>query len=473
MVPLGTTVLAVNEGLADIQYFKATQDPDCSAQNPTTYTSGNRATDLVHHQWVCFKAKNTKGVYGYNELQLVLDQPSREYTLTLTQIGDTVTATGDDLSNHAYFTSATDPNCLSDNTTATWTAGTTAIDLNDKHWVCFKAQTPEQTTAYAELQVDLPTTIVPPASPLTLAQSNNTVTATGVNLTDFHYFTSQSRPDCSTDNTSATWTSGTSATGLLDQHWVCFKAQNAHQQTTYSQLQVDLTTPILTLTQADSAAVESAAGLTGHQHFTSSDDPTCDSTNASATWITTSNKTVADVANNHWVCMKAHNNLGVWGYAKVQVVVLGAQAQASTISLTQTISGSTATITATGTGLSSFQYFKTASPHANPNCSATNTTATWTSGKVATSLVNNQWVCFKAKNASNVYHYAELQADLTAPTITITQTGDTLSAATTATDLPTHAGLATQLPPNQQSYLQKPIFIYLDQRSNGQIRYLW
>ena len=46
-------------------------------------------------------------------------------------------------------------------------------------------------------------------------------------------------------------------------------------------------------------------------------------------------------------------------------------------------------------------------------------------------MTNDQWVCFKAKNSLGVYGYAELEVDLTAPVITISQDQDSVDATAT------------------------------------------
>ena len=86
----------------------------------------------------------------------------------------------------------------------------------------------------------------------------------------------------------------------------------------------------------------------------------------------------------------------------------------------------------------SWQNFKTTNS-TEPNCDPTNTfgSASSSADSIAiTSSDNNKWVCFRVKNSDNIYFYVKEQIDYDSPTITITQTNDSLQASATATDLP-------------------------------------
>ena len=80
----------------------------------------------------------------------------------------------------------------------------------------------------------------------------------------------------------------------------------------------------------------------------------------------------------------------------------------------------------TTTGLSDFQYFEATS---DPDCSPSKTTgwSTDADGSVA-GLDDDDWICFKAKNSSNTYGYAELEVDLTKPDINVVQDWDSVDA---------------------------------------------
>ena len=405
----GTSVTASGTGLSDFSYFTSSTDPTCSSSYTSwsTATSGTSASNVADTHWVCFRAKNTHNIYGYAELQVDLDPP----TLTLTQDGSTVTASGNSLTYFAYFTADTNPDCSASNTS--WTGGDTKSSLEDDDWICFRARNPRGIYGYAELQVDL---TVPT---LTLTQNGTSVTASGTGLSDFSYFTSSTDPDCSASNTSATWTVGTSKSSLEDDDWICFKAKNSYNIYGYAELQVDLTAPTLALTQTDNSVTATGSNLNSFAYFTSDTDPDCSASNTTATW--TSGVTASSLANGKWVCFRAANSKGVFGYAELQ-----ANLAAPVLTLTQ--SGSS--VTASGTGTSDFSYFTSSS---DPTCDSSYASwSTATSGTSVSSVADTHWVCFRAKNTYNIYGYAELQVDLTAPTITLTQNQNSVEASASA-----------------------------------------
>ena len=166
------------------------------------------------------------------------------------------------------------------------------------------------TMGYGKILVNLST----PA--LTLTQDNTSVSASGSGLSGFEYFDSGSTdPDCDGDDSFDS--TGTTASNLDDNDWVCFKAKNSLGVYGYAKLQVDLTAPTITLTQNGSTVSAPTTNLSDHKYFTASTDPTCDST---ASWSTaTSGTSVSSVADAHWVCFRAKNNHGVYGYAELQV----------------------------------------------------------------------------------------------------------------------------------------------------------
>ena len=90
---------------------------------------------------------------------------------------------------------------------------------------------------------------------------------------------------------------------------------------------------------------------------------------------------------------------------------------------------------------SSWQNFKTTNTTA-PACSSADNSKFGTASNSADSITitssdNNKWACFRVKDADNTYSYVKGQIDFNSPAVTITQTGDSLQATTTATDLPT------------------------------------
>ena len=261
---------ATGIGLTDFAFFVSGQQPDCSGSNSTaTYTAGAVASNLLDNQWVCFKAKNSLGIYGYAELEVDLTAP----TPALTQANTTVTATGAGLTDFAFFVSGQQPDCSGANSTATYTAGAVASNLLDNQWVCFKAQNDKEVYGYSEMQVDLasPSIIIPTtsiettedpsnvievveqttttatvvpeedqvqANELNLVQSNDAVSVTNQDLTDHQFFVSSSEPECSESDDSRDYISNTSVSGLQAGQWVCFRANDSQGTTIYSKIHV-------------------------------------------------------------------------------------------------------------------------------------------------------------------------------------------------------------------------------------------
>ena len=401
------TITASGTGLTDFAYFVTTNStsPTCDSTKTTGWTDGSTTSAMTDDYWACFKAKNSNQVWGYAKKQIDLTIP----TLTLTQNNNTITASGTGLSGQAYFTSSSNPTCDSTKTTG-WTDGSTTSAMTDDYWACFKAKNSNQVWGYAKKQIDLTTPTI------TLTQNNNTITASGTGLTDFAYFvtTNSTSPTCDSTKTTG-WTDGSTTSAMTDDHWACFKAKNSNQVWGYAKKQIDLTIPTLTLTQNNNTITASGTGLSGQAYFTSSSNPTCDSTKTTG-W--TDGSTTSAMTDDHWACFKAKNSNQVWGYAKKQIDLT-----IPTLTLTQNNN----TITASGTGLSGQAYFTSSS---NPTCDSTKTTG-WTDGSTTSAMTDDYWACFKAKNSNQVWGYAKKQIDLTTPTITLTQNNNTITASGT------------------------------------------
>ena len=405
------TITASGTGLTDFAYFVTTNStsPTCDSTKTTGWTDGSTTSAMTDDYWACFKAKNSNQVWGYAKKQIDLTTP----TITLTQNNNTITASGTGLTDFAYFvtTNSTSPTCDSTKTTG-WTDGSTTSAMTDDHWACFKAKNSNQVWGYAKKQIDLTTPTI------TLTQNNNTITASGTGLTDFAYFvtTNSTSPTCDSTKTTG-WTDGSTTSAMTDDYWACFKAKNSNQVWGYAKKQIDLTTPTITLTQNNNTITASGTGLSGQAYFTSSSNPTCDSTKTTG-W--TDGSTTSAMTDDYWACFKAKNSNQVWGYAKKQIDLT-----APTITLTQNNN----TITASGTGLTDFAYFVTTNS-TSPTCDSTKTTG-WTDGSTTPAMTDDYWACFKAKNSNQVWGYAKKQIDLTTPTITLTQNNNTITASGT------------------------------------------
>ena len=178
--------------------------------------------------------------------------------------------------------------------------------------------------------------------------------------------------------------------------------------------------------------MSTTTGLSGIGYFEASSEPpatgsTSCSDDKTTGWTADSDGSISDVEDNKWICFRAKNSLGVYGYAKLEVDL-----SKPNFSLTQT---NDTVAMSTTTGLSDIGYFEASSePPAtgSTSCSDDKTTG-WTAdsdGSIS-DVEANKWICFRAKNSLNVYGYAKLQVDLTKPSFSLSQEGDTVAMSTT------------------------------------------
>ena len=75
----------------------------------------------------------------------------------------------------------------------------------------------------------------------------------------------------------------------------------------------------------------------------------------------------------------------------------------------------------------------------DPTCSSAtyNTAGSSENSHSITSAENDEYICFTVKSALGVPGYKKYQVDYNAPTVSITQNGSTLTATSSASDLPT------------------------------------
>ena len=187
----------------------------------------------------------------------------------------------------------------------------------------------------------------------------------------------------------------------------------------YGKIEVSSSSNIVTLSQTGpvvTAAISS--GLSFPEYFSGLTDPDCSDSNTTATY--TAGTSVNNLNHNDWVCFRARDSANNYTYAKIQVDLIRP-------SLTLTQSG-LSTVVASGSGLTGFEYFQSAT---DPDCSGSNTTASWTLGQTLAGLTAGDWVCFKAKissldlatiadNASLYYRPAVIAGSNNPPTLTVT-----------------------------------------------------
>ena len=408
--------------------------------NTTGFVAGRIVTNAITGKYYCFKVADKVGNVGYRSIEVLSQAPivfpvdPTPPTLTLTQDDNTVTASGDNLSDFAYFASKADPTCDSTNQ-ATYTSSQTAYNLEDDHWVCFKAKNNNQVYGWAKLQVDLTAPIV------VISQDQDSVDASSLITSESwqNFKTNdKTKPYCDHGDTFGTASSNAksiSITSSDNNRWVCFRVKNNKGVYGYAKHQIDYNPPTITITRNDNNLTASSTDpdlpdkpvwkKAGPHNLSDCDSDT----------TLTNGQTIVNAIAGKYYCFSVADKYGNVGYKEIKLpgtpIVVNqtptniqpppeTKPTRPTINLTQ----NNDTVTASGNNLSDFAYFI---KNSNPTCDSTNQT-NYTSSQIATGLKDDQWVCFKAKDRNNVYGWAKLQVDLTVPTLTLKQTNDRITA---------------------------------------------
>ena len=425
-----TTVSATGSSLTNYAYFKSSTNPNCSSTKTTGWSSGSSATSMTHNQWVCFRAKNNRGVYGYAEVKVNLTAP----VITITQDQDSVDATATMAGTptiksstwaHTSFRSSSSLTCSS---TSYQTSGSsentiTITSTNNNKYVCFRVKNNLGVPGYKRHQIDYNAPVV------TVTQNNTTLTAatTATDLVSsgaWHHSDPQTtNPNCAN---LTTWTSGSTKTNGADTKYYCFRALDKHGNYGYGKIRVNLTPPPITLTQDNTTVSATGSSLTNYAFFDNGQtNPTCDATKTTG-WTTGTSATGLD--DNDWVCFKAKNSLGVYGFAKLQVDLTP-----PTITITQDQDS----VDATASAVVASTWAHSTPSSTDPTCSsASYGSAGSAENTVAiTSTDNNKYVCFRVKNNLGVFGYKKYQIDYNPPTITVNRNAYQLIGTSTDTDV--------------------------------------
>ena len=121
--------------------------------------------------------------------------------------------------------------------------------------------------------------------------------------------------------------------------------------------------------------------------------------------------------NNKYLCWRV-SNTSTYNHTSTKYASQWISGLVLATKITLTQDGDT--VKATASSSSNFKYFKSST---DPTCSDSTSGVTWVSGKTATGLTDNQWVCFKA-TTFNTNIYGKLQADLRQPAITLVVSSD-------------------------------------------------
>ena len=455
------------------QYFTSVAQPtDCDSSKTNGWTTASTATtDLffgTNGSWICL---NTTKTEGSSTLDAFFEY--QHIHIGIGQHGDKIIAQSSPATatkHHFIATTANDPNCDGTDTGITWVATTnqyiTATN-NDDH-ICLRVVSGSK-TVYREYQL----------KSLTDKGATIDVSTAGQIGIDWptisspesiklrRYFTFHSDPSCSQATHQQFWTNVTAdvdLTGQTNGHYVCTLTHIENTTDDYElfvykedRLAVGPTIAIssqdrytLTLTFTP---VVTGKNVTGKKWYTAqkgnANKPICSDSDPRTNWanVTSQNKIVLqnDTDAGLWICVKASEQDGFNGYKIIKF-----QKESPNPGLTQiarthyfTSEGNTTTHkhyyfhASIGSGndcnssssstdeIVECKYFKASS---NPDCSPTNTTATWVNFTAPGMIVQDStktkyhekyetfgtagansgdYVCARIKNNRGFYSYAE------------------------------------------------------------------
>ena len=327
---------------------------------------------------------------------------------------------------------STEPTCDSSgdsklNTVASANKSITAAAADHGKWICFKAKNVNGIARYTKIQVDVSPTIA-------ISQDQDSVDATAqsvlvatITSSSWQNFKTDdtTKPSCDSSdiakfNTASSSNNAVIITSSDNNKWVCFKVLDSNNLVGYAAYQIDYNPPIVSIKQDNTKLTASSRDddLPATPAWQKSGPHSGSDCGVDTTGFSTG-KIVTGASNNKYYCFKVVDKAGNVGYGELQVDL--------TAPTNMILSQSSSTIVAKGTGLSNFAYFTSAT---DPTCSSTNTT-TYISGAITTTMTDGHWVCFKATNNRGVWGYAKLQINLSAPTVTLTQNGTTVTASGT------------------------------------------
>ena len=438
--------LSPTTGLSDIGYFTSSSDPDCDGDD--TYTAGATTTAMTDDHWACFKAKNSVGVYNFAEKQIDLTTPVISLSQDQNSVDATATMAGSptidsDTWAHSDILTSNPTSCSSGITydTAGSTEDEVTVDSGDDgNHVCFKVANSLGVYGYAKWTIDFT------APTVTVSQAGSTLTAAStdsdaVSSTWKHSGALSSDPTCS--DSSVTYTnSGKTKTSATDGKYYCFRVADNKGNLGYGKILVNLTTPVISLSQ-DQDSVDASATMAGsptidtstwaHSNVLTS-NPTCSGATyntAGSTENTAPIGTSKSTEDGDWVCFKVANSLGVYGYAKWTI-----DFTAPTVTVSQAGSTVTASATDAGVGLPDSPVFKhTAALNTTASCNSSQTYST--ASATISSVTTGKRYCFQVKDKAGNIGYGGINVNLTTPVISLSQDQDSVDATATMAGSPT------------------------------------
>ena len=431
------TVVAAGDGILSWAWRV---NPDNGCSQSTSFSDGqvgfeSTVTGLAHDDRVCFRALGRSGLYGYAGLTVNLNQPALSFVQNQSRVLATAVApdsTGLDYNswaNSGLLAAGTDCSTAGYNPAG---AGQNSLAIgSDKpgqngRTVCFMVKNSLEVAGYGHWTVDFT------APAVTVVQNNTSLIASSL-ATDldpvnpWHYGPAGSDVDCDRLDLSA-WRVGRTVDQTADGDWYCFRATDDKGNTGYGRLGVDLTKPVLTVVQKNNrVSLSSAGSFYNISHFTSGLEPDCDD---SDTFDQTGDQT-AVMDDDHWVCFRASNAVGVYNFAKLQI---------NLTPVTVTVSQSNDQVQAQADGQpdsSSWANFMTDDDQP-ADCDTSGSFGQAGPGNQTVAVSRDQdrrWLCFMVVNNLGLTGYGQHQIDYTAPVLTISQNGNSLQVTSSDTDL--------------------------------------
>ena len=352
-----------------------------------------------------------------------------------------------------YFKTQTAPapaDCNSSGTFTDITSNNSSVSItsSDK-WVCFRVKSPQlpgasgnfiSYRAYQILDLSAPT--------IKLVQDNALIAASSPGLPEesFEYFVSNTDPDCSASNTTATYTVNHLATNMTADQWVCFRALSLNGVFAYLKRQLDLTPPVIDIHKTDNTirALSEATDLPDSPFWQKKGPQNYSDCSQSTTGFTYGNWFAVSAEGQSvgkYYCFKVADKNGNQSFGEIK---LGATDPVISISQSKgspdKISGGVSNHSSVDVDTGSWQNFKT-SDATEPDCNSGNQSLFGSASSNAdevttTSSDNGQWVCFRVKTDDNIYGYAKQEIDYNTPDIQISRPSATRIVATSeATDL--------------------------------------
>ena len=197
--------------------------------------------------------------------------------------------------------------------------------------------------------------------------------------------------------------------------------------------------PSISISQDNATLSAAGLGLSSFTYLVSENRPICSDKDTDSTYL--AGDSVSNLQHQQWVCFKAKYSANSYSYALKRVDL--SRPRVSIYQYKDKVNLSAYTSNNSSIIDDSWQNFIT-EVNLEPNCNDADFKTPTNSRPMSGSTINiksndnNRWICTRIKNSLGVSGFAKIKLDYNPPAITIStsQNGNTLSASTTASDLP-------------------------------------